>query len=303
MVTNFELQKRQAPLPDKEGVAAFCVSVSSIDHNTMSNQIETYRLFFQLVQPDPQTNRIVGTASSVTISSGQLVEDLEKEIRANIRERHPAMCSLDDFVLWALQPMLPSKEQAFLKTIKFPSERLKQLDPTFPLSDYWEKPPANRHLHVVVELAWHHHGSLDQYQSRARIKALTKGSFSPHSLLEQNHIFQVAVPPTRPPNYQEDPNLATLRQAKATLAQQFQLPPDPDAATLAIGTSLQNDFFGGTVKKGRRATKAELSHYHHVSAVEVPMERFLDNKQAYFNWTYLMPVASELSRQRYGLIK
>ncbi|KAH8928092.1 hypothetical protein BT69DRAFT_637197 [Atractiella rhizophila] len=33
------------------------------------------------------------------------------------------------------------------------------------------------------------------------------------------------------------------------------------------------------------------------------MERFLDNKQAYFNWTYLMPVASELSRQRYGLIK
>ncbi|KAH8930679.1 hypothetical protein BT69DRAFT_1234978 [Atractiella rhizophila] len=274
----------------------------------MSTHGEVYELLFQIVQPGDE-NHIVSKTSVIEFPAHKTVAALEKAMR----QEFPEYLSDHRFDLWMLDPKLPSKERQLLKTIKFPSERLRELDPAFRLADYWQQAPASGFLHFVVELRlpsqerppspWHYHGSLDEYQSRARIKTSTRGSFLPHSLLAENRIFPVDVPRTRPDNSHEDGNIAALRQAKATLGKPFLLPVDPDPAMLAIGTSLQNEFFGGAGTHGRRATKAELSHYHHVAVVEVPMERFLDGKQAYVNWTYLMPVASELSCQRYGLIK
>ncbi|KAH8924279.1 hypothetical protein BT69DRAFT_1318969 [Atractiella rhizophila] len=266
-----------------------------------------YTLFFRMVQPVcGDDNRLVAKPSVIKLASNETVAELEEAIHQKFRE---SLCGME-ITLWMLDPMLRSMEQDCLRTIKFPCDRLKHLDPTFPLSDYWPQAPANRHLHFVVEIylpsqerppsPWHHH--LDEYQSRAHIKTSTKGSFSPHSLLAENRIFQVIIPDSRPVDSCEDGNLATLRRAKTTLGQSFQLPVAPDAAAVAIGTSIQKEFFGGAVRNGRRATEAELSHYHQVAKVDVPMTRFLDGKQAYFNWTYLMPVASELSRQRYNSI-
>ncbi|KAH8913492.1 hypothetical protein BT69DRAFT_171773 [Atractiella rhizophila] len=123
---------------------------------------------------------------------------------------------------------------------------------------------------------------------------LNAGSFEPHALLEANKLLPV--------HDSGDPDIVNaFRRVKNTLGQLFQLPDMPDAVTRAIGTSLKNEFFPrGPATQGRIATAAELRHYHEVATAHPFLARFSDNKEPYFNWTYMMPVAREISRRRYG---
>ncbi|KAH8927952.1 hypothetical protein BT69DRAFT_683547 [Atractiella rhizophila] len=267
----------------------------------MSAHDVVYELLYQVVQPGDE-NQLVGKTSVIEFPTNKTVAALEEAILQKLGEKLHGK----EFDLWMLDPMLAIEEEELLKAIRFPSERLRKLHPANRLSKYWQEAPHDGHLHIVAQLhdsplvvqhqtsLWQAHGNLDQYQSLARIMTLNAGSFEPHALLEANKLLPV--------HDSGDPDIVNaFRRVKNTLGQLFQLPDMPDAVTRAIGTSLKNEFFPrGPATQGRIATAAELRHYHEVATAHPFLARFSDNKEPYFNWTYMMPVAREISRRRYG---
>ncbi|KAH8920032.1 hypothetical protein BT69DRAFT_1284329 [Atractiella rhizophila] len=227
----------------------------------MSAHDDVYELLFQVVHVGDE-NQLVGKTSVIEFPANKTVAALEKAIR----QEFPQNLSTNEFDLWMMDPMLAIEEEEVVKTIRFPSERLKKLHPAFRLSKYWQEAPGDGHLHLLVQL---------------RDPPLVLQH--PTSKSRDRHIENA------------------FGRVKNTLGQLFQLPGMPDAVTRAIGASLQSFFFRqGPATQGRIATAAELRHYHEVAAAHPFFGRFSDNKEPYFNWTYMMPVARELSRRRYG---
>ncbi|KAH8914892.1 hypothetical protein BT69DRAFT_1289579 [Atractiella rhizophila] len=257
--------------------------------STMSAHTEVYELLFQTVRLGDE-NQLIGKTSVIDIPAHKTVPALEEAL---VQKFHSKLAG-EEFDLWMLIP----SEDHDLTRIRFPCERLRKLERRFRLSSYWSEAPPDGHLHFLIELLspptidWRCHGVLDGYQSLARFVTLKAGSFRPFDLIAANNILEV--------NQQQDSNIfGVLRAAKAELGRLFQLPEMPDAVTRAVATSLRNNFFQGrTVNQGRRASTTELLHYHQVTSVPPTMKRFLDNKEAYFNWTYMMPVARGLSQRR-----
>ncbi|KAH8930689.1 hypothetical protein BT69DRAFT_1345130 [Atractiella rhizophila] len=260
----------------------------------MSAREEAYELLFQILQPGDE-NLLVGETSAVEFPSNKTVASLKNAIRGEFCE----ILGRGEFSLWKLDPKLSDKEED-LKTIKFPCEGLEKFDLKLLLSEHWPNPPPSGHLHFLIELLppptldWHRHDLLDHYQSLASFVTREAGSFKPFDIVAENKILEV--------NNSEDHDIVeAFRLVKVKLGRLFHNPLNPDAVTNAVATSLQNNFFvRRPPNQDRKASAAELLHYHQAATLPPNLNRFLDKKETYFNWTYMMPVARELSQRRHG---
>ncbi|KAH8914242.1 hypothetical protein BT69DRAFT_1403221 [Atractiella rhizophila] len=142
----------------------------------MSAHDVVYELLYQVVQPGDE-NQLVGKTSVIEFPANKTVAALEEAILQKLGEKLHGK----EFDLWMLDPKLPSKERDLLKTIKFTSERLKELHPANRLSKYWQEAPHDGHLLLFlhdgtvpsVKFGW---GSGQAESRQPSCEALTDGT-------------------------------------------------------------------------------------------------------------------------------
>ncbi|KAH8914057.1 hypothetical protein BT69DRAFT_24814 [Atractiella rhizophila] len=269
----------------------------------MSAHDVLYELLYQVVQPGDE-NRLVGKTSVIEFPTNKTVAALEEAILQKLGEKLHGK----EFDLWMLDPMLAIEEEELLKAIRFPSERLKELDPVNRLSKYWQEAPQDGHLHIVVQLRdsplvvqhptslWQHNTEkLNGIQLLAQFQAEKRGSFLPHDkLLKMNHIVDAhGVSPVLNDAKKE---LGRIFVLPLLSEQQHQLEP-----YLQFARQLQNQF-PSQKPSNRTVTRKELGHYHAAleTHVDMDLDRYREYKEGYFLATYMEIVAAELA-ERLGL--